>query len=118
MKREHWIEVESTIEGLNSEIKELNAVLVKISQFKLGSKVRDCVKEIGVIANNLKEYSDIIYSECEDDWAVTDDNELEGYEEVVKLLPNGSKLSVAEVDALVEHINNWKIENGYSTTNC
>lgn len=113
MKREHWIEVESTIEELNWEIKELNAALVKINQFKLGSKVRDCVKEIGVIANNLKEYSDIIYSECSDDWAVTDDYELEGYEEVVKLLPNGSKLSVAEVDALVEHIKTWRNEYGY-----
>lgn len=113
MKREHWIEVESTIEELNWEIKELNAALVKISQFKLGSKVRDCVKEIGVIANNLQEYSDIIYSKCEDDWAVTDDNELEGYEEVVKLLPNGNKLSVAEVTALVEHIKTWRNEYGY-----
>lgn len=113
MKREHWIEVESTIEELNWEIKELNAALVKINQFKLGSKVRDCVKEIGVIADNLKEYSDIIYSKCEDDWAVTDDNELEGYEEVVKLFPNGNKLSVAEVDALVEHIKTWRNEYGY-----
>lgn len=118
MKKDHWMNVESTIEELNWEIKELSAVLVKINQFKLVPKVRDCVKEIGVIADNLKEYSDIIYSECENDWAVTDDNELEGYEEVVKLLPNGSKLSVAEVDALVEKINNWKVENGYSTTNC
>ena len=113
MKREHWIEVESTIEELNWEIKDLDAALVKTNQFKLGSKVRDCVKEIGVIANNLKEYSDIIYNECSEDWAVTDDYELEGYEEVVKLLPNGSKLSVAEVDALVEHIKAWRNEYGY-----
>ena len=113
MKTEHWAKVVSTIEELNWEIKELNAALDKISQFKLGSKVRDCVKEIGVIANNLKQYSDIIYSECSDDWAVTYDYELEGYEEVIKLLPNGSKLSVEEVDALVEHIKAWRNEYGY-----
>lgn len=118
MKKENWIKVESTLEELNYEIKDLNAALAKINQFKLGLKVMDCVKEIGVIANNLKQYSDIIYSVCSDDWAVTDDYELEGYEEVVKLLPNGSKLTVAEVRDLVEHINNWKVENGYSTTNC
>ena len=118
MKKENWIEVESTLEELKYDIEDLNAALVKINQFKLDLKVMDCVKEIGVIANNLKQYSDIIYSVCSDDWAYTDDYELEGYEEVFKLLPNGSKLSVAEVRGLVKHINNWKVENGYSTTNC
>lgn len=113
MKREHWTMVESTIEDLNSEIKDLNAALVKINQFKLGVKVLDCVREMCVVANNLKQYSDSIYSECEDDRADTYDDELDGYEEVVKLLPNGSKLSVAEVDALVEHIKTWRKEYGY-----
>lgn len=108
MKRENWIKVESTLEELNYDIEDLNAALDKINQFKL-----DCVKEIGVIANNLKQYSDIIHSVCSDDWAVTDDYELEGYEEVVKLLPTGSKLSVAEMDALVEHIKTWRNEYGY-----
>ena len=117
MNAENWIEVESTQGELKSDIADLNAALVKINQFKLNLKVMDCVKETGVITNNLKEYSDIIYSVCSDDWAYTDDYELEGYEEVFKLLPNGSKLSVAEVRGLVEHINNWKVENGYSTTN-
>lgn len=106
MKREHWTKVESLIEDLNSEIKDLNAALVKINQFKLGVKVLDCVQEMCVVANNLSEYSDGIYCECEND-------ELRGYEEVVKLLPNGSKLSVAEVDALVEHIKTWRKEYGY-----
>ena len=118
MKKENWIKVESTLEELKYEIEDLNAALVKINQLKLSLKVRDCVKEIGAIANNLNLYSDIIYSVCEDDGTCTDDYELEGYEEVFKLLPNGSKLSVAEVRGLVEHINNWKVENGYSTTNC
>ena len=113
MKKENWIEVESTLEELKYDIEDLNAALVKINQFKLDLKVMDCVKEIGVIINNLKQCSDIIYSVCSDDWAVTDDYELEGYEEVVKLLPNGSKLSVAEMDALVEHIKTWRNEYGY-----
>lgn len=113
MKKENWIEVESTLEELKYDIEDLNASLVKINQFKLDLKVMDCVKEIGVITNNLKQYTDIIYSVCSDDWAVTDDYELEGYEEVVKHLPNGSKLSVAEMDALVEHIKTWRNEYGY-----
>lgn len=118
MKKENWIEVESTLEELKYDIEDLNAALVKINQFKLNLKVMDCVKEIGVIANNLNQCSDIIYSVYEDDWACADDHEFEGYEEVFKLLPNCSKLSVAEVRGLVEHVNNWKVENGYSTTNC
>lgn len=96
MKREHWTKVESLIEDLNSEIRDLNDTLVEI-----------------IVANNLSEYSDGIYSECENDRGDTSDDELEGYEEVVKLLPNGSKLSVAEVDALVEHIKTWRKEYGY-----
>lgn len=113
MKREHWINVESTIEDLNSEIKDLNAALVKLNQFRLGFRAMECVQEMCVIANNLEQYSDSIYNECEDDRADTADDKLEGYEEVVKLLPNGSKLSVGEVLALIEHIKTWRKEYGY-----
>lgn len=113
MKREHWTNVESWIEDLNSEIDDLNAALGEINQFKLGVKVLDCVQEMRFIANNLRQCSDSIYSECEYDWADTADYELEGYEEVVKLLPNGSKLSVGEVLALIEHIKTWRKEYGY-----
>lgn len=113
MKKEHLLKVECLVENLYSEIKDLNAALVKINQFKLGTKVADCVREMCAMSENLSLYTDHIYYECENDRSETDDDELEGYEEVVKLLPNGSKLSVAEVDALVEHIKTWRKEYGY-----
>lgn len=113
MKKEHWTKVESLIEGLNSEIEDLNDALVEINQFKVSVKVLHCVQEMRVVANNLSDYSNGIYCECENDRADTADDKLEGYEDVVRLLPNASKLSVAEVDALVEHIKTWRKEFGY-----
>ena len=117
MKNEEWDNIESLLESINSEIEDLNSALVEIKQCRLGSKAKDCVAQMCVVAKNLEQYSDSLYGKCEasyaDDDDDDDDDKLKGYEEVLDLLPNGSKLSVGEVLALIDHIKTWRNEYGY-----
>ena len=116
MKNEEWDSIESLLESINSEIEDLNSALVEIKQYRLGSKTMDCVAQMGVVAKNLEQYADSLYGKCEASYADDDDDDddkLKGYEEVLELLPDGSKLSVGEVLALIDHIKTWRKEYGY-----
>lgn len=116
MKNEEWDGIEFLLENINSEIEDLNSALVEIKQCRLGSKAKDCVAQMCVVAKNLEQHSDSLYGKCEASYADDDDDDadkLKGYEEVLELLPNGSKLSVGEVLALIEHIKTWRKEYGY-----
>ena len=118
MKNEEWNSIESLLESINSEIEDLNSALVEIKQYRLGSKTMDCVAQMGVVAKNLEQYADSLYGKCEasyadDDDDDDDDDKLKGYEEVLELLPDGSKLSVGEVLDLIDHIKTWRKEYGY-----
>ena len=111
MKNEDWDNIESLLEGINSGINELNSALDEIKQCRLGSKAKDCVAHLCLVVENLEQYSDSLYGKCEA--SLADEDKLKGYEEVLELLPNGSKLSVGEVLALIEHIKTWRKEYGY-----
>lgn len=117
MKNEEWDGIEFLLERINSEIEDLNSALVEIKQCRLGLKAKDCVESLCVVAENLEQYADSLYGKCEasyaDDDDDDDDDKLKGYEEVLELLPNGSKLSVGEVLALIDHIKTWRKEYGY-----
>ena len=99
MKKEEWDSIESLLEGINSGIEELDSALAHLS----------------LVVENLEQYSDSLYGKCEASYADDDDDadKLKGYEEVLELLPNGSKLSVGEVLALIDHIKTWRKEYGY-----
>jgi len=106
MKNEEWDNIESLLENINSEIEDLNSALVEIKQCRLGLKAKDCVAHLCLVVENLEQHSDSLYGKCQASYA-------KGYEEVLKLLPNGSKLSVGEVLALIDHIKTWRKEYGY-----
>lgn len=110
MKNEEWDGIEFLLERINSEIEELNSALVEIKQCRLGLKAKDCVAHLCLVVENLEQHSDSLYDKCEASYA---DDKLKGYEEVLELLPNGSKLSVGEVLALIDHIKTWRNEYGY-----
>lgn len=116
MKNEEWDGIEFLLERINSEIEDLNSALVEIKQCRLGLKAKDCVAHLCLVVENLEQYSDSLYGKCEASYADDDDDadKLKGYEEVLELLPNGSKLSVGEVLALIDHITTWRKEYGYS----
>lgn len=116
MKNEEWDNIESLLESINSEIEDLNSALVEIKQYRLGLKAKDCVAHLCLVVENLEQYSDSLYGKCEASYADDDDDDddkLEGYEEVLELLPDGSKLSVGEVLALIDHIKTWRNEYGH-----
>lgn len=106
MKNEDWDSIESLLDRINYKIGELNSALVEIKQCRLGLKAKDCVAHLCLVVENLEQYSDSLYGKYQASYA-------KGYEEVLELLPNGSKLSVAEVLALIEHIKTWRKEYGY-----
>lgn len=111
MKKEEWDGIECLLECINSEIEDLNSALDEIKQCRLGLKAKDCVAHLCLVVENLEEHSDSLYDKCEASYA--DDDKLKGYEAVLELLPNGSKLSVGEVLALIDHIKTWRKEYGY-----
>lgn len=106
MKNEDWDNIESLLDRINYKISELNSALVEIEQCRLDSKAKNCVAHLSLVVEDLEQYSDSLYGKCQASYA-------KGYEEVLELLPNGSKLSVGEVLALIDHIKTWRKEYGY-----
>lgn len=106
MKNEEWDNLESLLDRIRYKISELNSALVEIKQCRLDLKAKDCVAHLCLVVENLEQYSDALYGKCEASYA-------KNYEEVLELLPNGSKLSVGEVLALIDHIKTWRKEYGY-----
>ena len=113
MKNEEWDDIASLLEQINSGIEDLNSALVEIKQCGLGLQAKDCVAHLCLVVENLEQHSDSLYGKCEASYADDDADKLKGYEEVLELLPNGSKLSVGEVLALIDHIKTWRKEYGY-----
>ena len=115
MKKEEWDSIESLLDRINYKIEELNSALVEIKQCSLNLKAKDCVAHLCLVVEDLEQYSDSLYGKCEASYADDDDDadKLKGYEEVLELLPDGSKLSVGEVLALIDHIKTWRKEYGY-----
>lgn len=106
MKNEDWDNIESLLDRINYKISELNSALDEIEQCRLDSKAKNCVAHLSLVVEDLEQYSDSLYGEYQASY-------VKGYEEVLELLPNGSKLSVGEVLALIEHIKTWRKEYGY-----
>ena len=106
MKNEVCDSIESLLDRIRYKIEELNSALVEIKQCRLNLKAKDCVAHLCLVVENLEQYSDALYGKCEASYA-------KDYEEVLELLPNGSKLSVGEVLALIDHIKTWRKEYGY-----
>lgn len=106
MKNEKLDNLESLLDRIRYKIEELNSALVEIKQCRLDLKAKDCVAHLCLVVEDLEQYSDSLYAKCQASYA-------KDYEEVLELLPNGSKLSVGEVLALIEHIKTWRKEYGY-----
>lgn len=106
MKNEELDNLASLLDCIRYKIEELNSALVEIKQCRLDLKAKDCVAHLCLVVEDLEQYSDSLYGKCDTSYA-------KDYEEVLELLPNGSKLSVGEVLALIDHIKTWRKEHGY-----
>lgn len=115
MKKEDF----DSIEGLCEEITaSVNAIEEWLDDIKPRSKAQvSAVDNIRKELSNIPYFKDRIYGVCENDYCESKDTEdLSQYNEIIAILPSG-KLSLGEMLSLKEHVNQWKTENGYSTTN-
>lgn len=116
MKEQNFNSIEGLCEEITASVSAINEWL---DQLKPKTKAQ--VLALGNIRkelSNIPYFKDSIYRICEDDYCEEDDSvDISQYEEVIEILPSGN-LSLGEVESLKEYIKNWKVENGYSTTNC
>jgi hypothetical protein len=64
---------------------------------------------VRAMVSNLRQYLDMMYTICEEDYCDDSTDDLpHGYEEVWHMLPDGNGLSVADMNRLKEHIEAWK----------
>ena len=98
MTKEHWHSVQSMLENIVSELDSFEEAVPT----KYRHNVRACTEEVHSLV-------DAIYSVCEEDYCDECDRpELNGYAEVIALLPPGNTLSLEEIQRLITHIENWK----------
>lgn len=116
MTDENWSSFERQHEDLNSSLEAIEVTLDTCYSFRLGKRLEETLKVIGCEIRNAKVYANAIYSTCENDHCEDTGVDISQYEEVIEMLPTGN-LSVGEIQSLIIHINQWKVENGYST-NC
>lgn len=107
-----------SIEGICEEITaSVSAIDEWLDQLKPKTKAQvSAVDNIRKELSNIPYFKDRIYGICENIYCDEPETDLSQYDEIISILPSG-KLSLGEMLSLKEHVNQWKAENGYSTTN-
>ena len=118
MKKENWSDVECQTEAIGESITVIEDAVAEASDMRVNKRLSKLLSNIKNECECIKCYTDNIYTTCESDYCNACSDTPSGYDDIFGLLPDGGKLSLSEMQSLVEHINNWKVENGYSTTNC
>lgn len=114
MTKDCWLKIESLCEDLKNSVEKCREDLQEIRGMKLGTRLGNLLLDIDAEIDNINVAQESVYTTCEEDYCDThSDFDFEKYEEVIALLPDGSKLSMGEVDSLVEHVKAWKKEFGY-----
>ena len=118
MTHENWSDVESQTEAISESLTVIEEAVAEARGMRVGKRLSQLLINIKNECENIKCNNDSIYAACESDYCDAGSDTPSGYADIFGLLPDGDKLSLYEMQSLVEHINNWKVENGYSTTNC
>lgn len=67
---------------------------------------------------NTRDYADSVYSTCEswNDDDTTDENEqtLEDWRDILDMLPDPKSMSAADMSDLIDKVDEWKAEHGFS----
>lgn len=97
MKRENWDRAQMILEDIVSELEAIESAIP--------AKYYD---SITTNLGNIQIYADSMYSLCEDDYCDSRYIELTGYDEMLEMLPDGSNLSLGDMQRLIDHIEQWK----------
>lgn len=100
MKRENWDRAQMILEDIVSELEAIESAIP--AQY---------YDSITTNLGNIQIYADSMYSLCEDDYCDSRDIELTGYDEMLGMLPDGSNLSLYDMQRLIDHIEQWKKGN-------
>lgn len=117
MEKENWSDVECQTEAIIESLTVIEEAIAEVRGMRVGKRLLQLLINIKNECENIKFSNDRIYTTCESDYCDACSDVPSGYDEILGLLPDGGKLSLSEMQSLAEHINNWKVENGYSTTN-
>lgn len=112
MNKENWDKFHKLDNETESKLADAVVALNDLGSQPLSIYALGCLdkaKSAVIDANKSREtayglVSDSYYDECE---------VPEGYEDVLEILPDGKKLSVGEMQALVAKVEEWKKEYGY-----
>ena len=118
MKKENWSDVECQTEAISESLTVIEEAIAEVRGMRVGKRLFQLLINIKNECENIKCSNDRIYTTCESDYCDACSDAPSGYDDIFGLLPDVDRLSLSEMQSLVEHINNWKVENGYSTTNC
>lgn len=95
MIKEHWRNIEMCYESIEGYCNDI-----------LERSMRR--NELTEIVNDIKSVNDTIYTVCEADYCGHSSSIPDGYDEILKMLPDGSGLSIEEMNRLKTHIEDWK----------
>lgn len=112
MKKENWDKFHELDNETESRLADAVVALNDMGSQALSMYALGCLdkaKSAVIDANKSREtayglVSDSYYDECE---------VPEGYDDLFEILPDGKKLSVGEMRALITKVEEWKKEYGY-----
>lgn len=113
MKKDNWSDVECQTEAINESVAVIEESVAEIRSLRVGNRLLQLLVNIKNECENIKYGNDRIYTTCESDYCDTCADVPSGYDSIFELLPDGDKLSVNEMQSLMEHINKWRTDNGY-----
>lgn len=97
MKRKNWEQIEILLDDIVAELDSFTEAV----PVKYHNNVHSCTR-------GIRQLVDSIYGICESDYCDSSDIELTGYDEMLEMLPDGSNLSLGDMQRLINHIEQWK----------
>ena len=111
MTKDNWLNVESYLDDIKSDIDEAKETLSSLDEIKLGRLVQDALDTVHSSLSNIEQYADSIYTTCEDDYCNSENEHInEIPAEVLEVLP--SNITLGQAIDLADTIKEWRNRNG------
>jgi hypothetical protein len=115
MKEQNWNSIESQCEAITASLDVIDESIADIRSVSDGKRINVLLTTISNEVDNVRLSSDRIYSDCEDDYADTNDEyfRADDWEQLIDAIPDPAQMSAGEMDSLLETIREWRKANGY-----
>lgn len=112
MKKENWDKFHELDNETESRLADAVMALNDLGSQALSMYALGCLDKAKSAVIDANKSREAAYGFVSDTY-YEDADVPKGYEEVLEILPDGSKLSVGEMQALVAKVEEWKKEYGY-----